>query len=285
MNISILQNYWELTKPRLVSLVLLSTVVGFVMAEKGSVDWKLLMLTLFGTALTAAGSMALNQWMESDRDAMMKRTAVRPIPQKRISRPQALLFGGILSLTGVALLYTFVNPISSGIAAATILSYLLVYTPLKVKTVYSTLVGALPGALPPLIGWAASRGELNFQGWTLFAIVFFWQMPHFLALSWMLRDQYKVAGFRMLAVLDPDGKQVFKEMVFYSIVMVPVSVLPSFVGLTGIVYGGIMLILSLGFLFLLWKDRNQFNEKARFLFRMSLLYLSILLIVMMIDKQ
>lgn len=284
-SIKILKNYFELTKPRLVSLVLLSAVVGFVMATTREISWKLLTEMLIGTALTAGGSMALNQWMESERDARMKRTAVRPIPQNRISKQGALVFGWTLSISGALFLWVFVNPLSSFIAAATIVSYLFFYTPLKITSVYSTLVGAIPGALPPMIGWAAVHNTLGPGAWILFAIVFFWQMPHFLTLSWMLREQYRAADFKMLAVVDLSGEKVYREIVIYSVVMIPVSLCPVWIGMAGHFYFFGMLILGIGFLAAVLLCRNRLNEKARLLFRLSLLYLTFLQILMLFDKQ
>ena len=280
-----LKDYWELSKPRLISMVLLSSMVGYYLGMKGNFSWPLFSRTLIGTALTAAGSMALNQWMETDRDAKMKRTENRPLPAGRLTGSQALSFGILTILLGIASLFFFVNKLSAMMSAFTVLSYLFFYTPLKPVTTYSTLAGAIPGAIPPLIGWAAVRGELSWEAWTLFAIIFFWQLPHFLAISWMFRHEFAAANFKMLAVVDQDGRQVARQMVYYSAILLPVSLLPTFMHLTGKVYFIGAAILGMIFIWNSLQCLRDLDGKARLLFRTSLVYLSVLLFLMVVDKQ
>lgn len=279
------KHYWELTKPRLVSLVLLSTMVGYYLASEGNPFSQLFWLTLIGTALAAGGSMAINQWMETDRDAKMKRTAGRPLPSKKIGLVPALIFGTLLSITGIAWLFRFVNPLSALMSGVTVASYLFCYTPLKPITTHSTLIGAVPGAIPPLIGWSAACGELDFAAWVLFAIIFLWQMPHFLAISWMYRHEFRAADFRFLAVVDTDGKKVAAQMVFYSAALLLMSLIPTFLGLTGKIYFTGALILGIIFFVNALKCLKDLDQNARLLFRTSLIYLSLILILMVVDKQ
>ncbi|MBI3292595.1 MAG: protoheme IX farnesyltransferase [Elusimicrobia bacterium] len=240
--------YLELTKPRLSLLVLATTLIGFDLASRRPVDVPLLLSTLLGTALAAGGASALNQVLERDVDAKMHRTASRPLPAGRLRPDQALAFGVALSVTGILFLTLAVNLLTGFLAAITLAIYLFLYTPLKQKTSLCTPVGAIAGAIPPLIGWAARRGELTFEAWGLFWIVFLWQLPHFLALAWMYREDYARAGFPMLPVVDPDGRSTSRQILLYSLALVPVSLLPTRVGLTGSIYFWGALILSVGFL-------------------------------------
>ena len=278
-------DYFELTKPRLVWLVMLSAMVGFFMGTKEELNISLLLLTLFGTAMVAAGSMAVNQWMEKREDACMARTAGRPLPAGRLNAWEALFFGLGLGAAGLMVLALGVNTISFFLAAMTFGIYLILYTPLKKKTSLCTVIGAVPGALPPLIGWsAASGGAPSLPAWIIFMIIFLWQMPHFLAIAWLCRKEYARAGFAMLSVEDPTGIRVGRQIILYSLLLLPVSLLPTFFGLTGPVYFFAALILGSVFLGAGIYSLRQMDEKARLLFRVSVLYLFFLLIFMVADK-
>lgn len=279
------RDYMELTKPRLVSLVLLSAAVGFFLAEPADFHPWLLAHMLLGTLLVAAGSMTLNQWMERHEDAKMIRTSHRPLPAGRLLPAEALIFGVLLSAAGLFILSLLQSPAPCLLAAITLFSYLLLYTPLKRKTSLCTIVGALPGALPVLIGWTAAAGRPSFQGWVLFFILFLWQMPHFLAIAWLYRHEYANAGFSMLSVTDPDGRQVGRQIVLYSLALLPVSLLPAMVGMTGMFYFFSAFILGIVLAGLAVKGVSQLDQKARPLFRASVLYLAALLILMVLDKR
>ncbi len=278
-------DYLELAKIRLVSLTLWSAAAGVILADHHPVHFKTLLLTLIGAGLVAAGSMSLNQWMERVEDGLMTRTANRPLPAGRLDPKEALGAGLLLSMAGLALLFYGVNALSASLAALTLISYVLIYTPLKKITSWCTLVGAIPGALPPLIGWAAVKGELSLQAWVLFAIVFFWQMPHFYAISWFCRKEYSAAGFRMLSVEDPGGRRVAKEIFFYSLLMIPVSLLPFFSGIAGKVYFGAALFMSLCVAVLSVFCLKDLDRHARLFFRSSLLYLTLLFIFMVTNQR
>jgi protoheme IX farnesyltransferase len=274
----LLDDVLELVKARLSLLVLLTTLVGFLIAWRGPIPWVLLTATLLGTALCAGGAAALNQWMERDIDARMKRTRERPLPAGRMSPRDALLFGLFFSLTGIAILGLFTNLRATFLAFATIAIYIVVYTPMKRMSSLNTLVGAIPGALPPLIGWVAARGSYSLEGGLLFATLFFWQMPHFLAIAWMFRDDYKAGGCIMLTDSDPDGSMTGRQALLYSICLIVISLLPGFLGFNSPLYFYGALLLGLAFstfaaIFLLRRDRDS----ARNLFFASIIYLPLLL--------
>ena len=276
--IGLLEDLMELVKARLSLLVLLTTLVGFLIAWRGPTPWVLLTATLLGTALCAGGAAALNQWMERDIDARMKRTRERPLPTGRMSPRDALLFGLLFSLTGIAILGLFTNLRAAFLAFATIAIYIVVYTPMKRMSSLNTLVGAIPGALPPLIGWVAARGSYCLEGGLLFATLFFWQMPHFLAIAWMFRDDYKAGGCIMLTDNDPDGSMTGRQALLYSICLIVISLLPGFLGFNSPLYFYGALLLGLGFsafaaIFLLRRDRDS----AKNLFFASIIYLPLLL--------
>lgn len=278
-------DYLELAKLRLVSLVLLSTAVGFFLGSPGSPDMAALGMVLFGTALVAAGSMSLNQWMEREEDALMNRTASRPLPAMKLQPKEAFWFGTLLAAGGILVLCVGVNAISSLLAAFTLFSYLLFYTPMKKSSSFCTLVGAVPGAVPPLIGWAAAARHLSLEAWIFFAILFLWQMPHFFAIAWFCRKDYAAAGFKMLSVEDPGGGKISRQILFYTLALVPVSLLPSVVGLTGPFYlaaalgaGGLLILLAV-------KGLGRIEDLAFPIFRGSILYLAFLLLCMVLDKR
>ena len=278
-------NYVTLAKPRLNLLVLLTTAAGLYLASPGGVALPVLVHTLLGTALVAGGAAALNQVWERDTDALMRRTRTRPIASGRLRVSEGLVFGVGLSAAGLVELAVWVNPISAGVAALTLGSYVLMYTPLKRRTSFATLVGAVPGALPPVIGWVAATGSLTPPAFVLFGIAFFWQMPHFLAIAWLYRDEYEAAGIPLLPVLEPDGRRTGRQALLYGAALLPVSLLPPLVGLAGGFYlvvatvlGLTMIGLSAGF------ARDRSNPAARRLFLFSIIYLPLLWGTLVADR-
>ena len=277
--------FLELTKVRLTALVLFTTVVGFYMGAKGSPDFALMASVLIGTGLVASGAAALNQLLERDFDSRMLRTESRPLPSGRIQPETVLLFGVICAAAGLACLALTVNLLTSFLGAVTLLGYLFVYTPLKRVTALNTSVGAITGALPPLMGWTAARGELGGGGWALFVILFLWQLPHFLAIAWIYRDQYAKAGFVMLPLVDPSGNRTGRQAVGHTIGLLIVSFAPFLFGLSGFVYFAGAVVLGASFLaFALRFCMNLSQGRARQLFFMSIVYLPVLLVIMVLDK-
>lgn len=279
-----LAGFLELTKPRITFLVVLTTLVGFLVASPRPVPVLLLLHALVGTALTAGAAGALNQWAERRLDAEMRRTARRPLPSGQLTPLEAAVFGVGLTLAGTAYLALTTNGLASALAAVTIASYLLLYTPLKRVTSLATVVGAVPGALPPLIGWAAARGRLGVEAWVLFGILFLWQMPHFLALAQLYRADYARAGFRMLTVEDATGRGAGRQATLYALALVPVSLLPTPLGLAGPVY--FLGALALGIAFLAAGVAMAVDPTspaaARRLFHVSLLYLPAICILLLV---
>ena len=277
--------FCELVKARLTFLVLLTTLVGFYVGSAGAIHVALMLYALAGTGLLACGAAALNQLLERQYDAKMQRTADRPLPSGRLQPEMALIFGGVCSIGGLVLLASAVNLLTSFLGALTLISYLFIYTPLKRVTWLNTAIGAVPGALPPLMGWTAARGELGGEGWSLFAILFFWQIPHFLAIAWLYRDQYANAGFVMLPSIDRDGFRTGRQAVSHAAGLIVASLMPAFFGLAGVIYFAGALLL--GALFLgaaVLFARTLTTERARQLFFASILYLPLLLGLMVIDK-
>lgn len=275
----------DLFKSRLTLLVLLTTLAGFYAASEGAMDFVLLGHTLLGTALIACGAAALNEWWERDLDAKMERTASRPLPAGEMTPNAVLIIGGSMCIGGLIHLALFVNPLTSLIGALTMISYVFVYTPLKTRTTLNTLVGAIPGGLPPLMGWAAARDQVSKEGWALFAIIFFWQLPHFLAIAWLYRDEYSKAGFVMLPSRDPSGERTGRQAVSHTLGLIPVSICPAIFGVSGVVY--FFGALVMGMLFLLCAirfSRELTRVRARQLFFASILYLPLLFGLMALDK-
>src|ERR1700723_3222555 len=228
--------YVVLTKPDVTFLVVITTVAGFYLGSRGPLDWPLLLNTLGGTLLVAGGPAALNQHIEREMDSQMRRTAARPLPSGLLQPRDVLVFGVGTIVIGTAWLLLAVNLLASAVALATSVLYLGLYTPLKTRTTLSTAVGAIPGALPPLIGWAAARGSLSLGAWVLFAILFFWQFPHFMSIAWIYREDYARAGIRMLPTVDRKGDATYRQIVCTSAILVWVSALPSVVGMAGMRY-------------------------------------------------
>ena len=277
--------YSDLVKARLTLLVLLTTLVGFYLGWHGPANYLLVLHTMLGTALVAAGASALNQLLERDHDARMRRTQDRPLPSGRLQPTTVALFGGVCACAGLLYLALAVNLTTSVVGAVSLLSYLFIYTPLKRITWLNTMVGAIPGALPPLMGWTAAQGRLSSEGWTLFAILAFWQLPHFFAIAWIYRDEYAKAGFKMLSVVDPDGRRTARQSVSLTLGLLPVSLCPFLFHMTGPIYLVSALVLGLAFLWFAIQFARQLTlSRARQLFFFSILYLPLLLIVMVLDK-
>lgn len=279
-----LSPFLALTKPRLVSMVLLSTMVGFWLGLPPGSNLFLSLQVLIGTAFVAGGAMALNQFLERQTDAKMVRTQNRPVVTGEIRPAHAFFFGTAITLFGFLWLLVFVNVPSMLLALATSVSYLLFYTPLKRKTPLAVLVGAVPGALPPLIGWAAATGTISIKGMIPFLIMFFWQMPHFLAIAWMYRSDYERAGLPMLSVLDRRGHAVAREMITHTCALIPASLLPTIFGLTGTVYFFGAFLLGLGFSAAIIFAAADLDSRSRYVFRASIVYLTLLFILMVVDK-
>lgn len=278
-------DFIELTKPRVVIMILVTTLVGFYLAEVGTFDYLLLVHTLAGTALAAGGTLALNQLMEREADAKMQRTRLRPLPDGRLQPIDALVFGTVVTVAGLLYLAVTVNHLSALVTAAISVSYLFAYTPLKQRTSLCSAVGAIPGALPPVIGWAAVRGTLDMEAWVLFAIMFLWQLPHSLAIGWLYRDDYARAGFRLLPVVDHDGWDTSCQVVANCLALLAVALLPTIIGLAGPLYFYTSLLLGGMFL---WASinlaRSCSDAAARRLLFASLIYLPVLLAIMALDK-
>jgi heme o synthase len=278
-------DFLALTKPRLNLLVLLTTLAGMYLAAPDGVAPITLLHTLIGTALVAGGASALNQVWERETDGLMRRTRGRPVPDGRLLPGESTRFGIALSLAGLVQLAAGVNVASAVVAAVTLASYVLLYTPLKRRTWLSTLVGAFPGALPPIIGWTAATGHISAAAVTLFAIVFCWQMPHFLAIAWLYREDYARAGLPLLPVIEPDGRSTGRQAFAYAAALVPVSIAPAFFDLAGPVYVAAALALGAALLVLSGRfARERSTASARRLFFASIVYLPVLWAVLVADR-
>ncbi len=275
----------ELVKARLTLLVLLTTAVGFYLGVEGPMNFTALLHTVLGTAAAAAGAAALNQWWEHKLDAMMQRTQFRPVPAGRMRPIEALVIGGTLSIFGVTYLALVCNALSAALAAITIIVYIFAYTPLKTVSTFNTALGAVPGALPPMIGWAAARGTLNAGAWMLFAILFFWQLPHFFAIAWMYRDDYARAGFQMVSTDDRTGERSASQSVFFCMLLLIIAGLPAYLGIATVFYllaelllGGVFVGMAMRFL------KTRARADARRLFITSIVYLPLLLGALVLSK-
>jgi protoheme IX farnesyltransferase len=274
----VLRNYLELTKPSITWLIMASTAVGYYFGLGSTpVQWLVLVHTLLGTGLLASGTATLNEWYERDADAKMRRTEARPIPSGRVSPRRALAFGIALSVLGYTELLLAVNLPAALLGLATLSIYLFLYTPLKRRTRHATTIGAFPGAMPPLIGYAAAAGALSGRAWALFAILFLWQFPHFLSIAWMYREDYGRAGIKMLPVVEPDGKATARQIVLSALLLIPASLVPSFLHMAGTVY--LFGALALGLMFLTAGLRVAFERtrlRARQVLLASVVYLPLL---------
>jgi protoheme IX farnesyltransferase len=289
-----MRDYIELTKPRITWLILMSTGIGYFFGLPAAANWldflkaiSLLSLlhTVVGTGLIASGTAALNQWYEREADRKMKRTAMRPLPAGKLPAGRALAFGIALSVAGFAELWLGVNLLSGLIGAFTLASYLFLYTPLKQRTWWSTTIGAIPGAMPPMIGYAAAAGTITRESWVLFAILFLWQFPHFYSIAWMYKEDYARAGIRMLPVVEPDCRSTARQIVLYGIALVPVSLAPALLGMSGRIYLVGALVLGLWFLYSgvrVAVDRTVLRARAVLI--TSVLYLPLIYGLMLIDR-
>lgn len=281
-----LKDYIELTKPRIVLLVLITATIGYYLGGQGIRSYWQLFYLLLGTSLVCGGSAVLNHYLERDTDAVMKRTRRRPLPTGRIKPVHALQFGVILSLLGVFVLYTELNILTAFLGLLTNFMYVLVYTPMKRVSWWNTTIGAFPGAMPPLGGWAAATGTLNFDAGILFLILFIWQHPHFYAIAWMFRDDYRQAGFKMLPGQEHEGWDMFRQVQYYSLLLIPISLIPTATGLSGLIYmaGALaagLAMLWVSFLFI----RSHSLQDARRLLKATVIYLPILLTLIIIDTR
>jgi protoheme IX farnesyltransferase len=281
----IVSDYLELSKSRIVLMVLITTLGGYLFAP-GAMDALLLVHALIGTALVAAGTNALNQYVEREHDAKMLRTKARPLPAGRITPRAALLFSAGIAVAGTLYLGLAVNWLTAFLGAFTLTSYIFVYTPLKRVSTLCTVIGAVPGAIPPLMGWTAATGELGIGGWIVFGISFFWQLPHFMAISWIYREDYARGGFVMLSVEDSDGGAVARQAIYYTLALLAVSVTPTLLGMTGIVYllaataaGAALLATTIRFYF----DRGMRN--ARSVFMTSNIYLLVVMLLLVLNVR
>lgn len=278
--------FYELTKPGITRMVLITTAAGFYLASSGSVDVVLLLHMLLGTTLAASGTNALNQWFEREADRNMRRTANRPLPSGRLASGEAAFFAWAISVVGLLYLTAFVNLLTAVIVALSLSSYVFVYTPLKRKTWFATVIGAVPGALPILAGWTATGQPVSPAAWALFGILFAWQMPHFYALAWIYREDYGRAGFQMLTVVDETGRRAARHSMLFAALLIPISLLPTIYGITGTVYLIGALFLGVGFLILASGMLRKPTEKLAWrVFTGSIIYLPVLLLLMVVDKM
>ena len=279
-------DFVSLTKPRIALMVLITVFTGFVLGARGASNPTTLFLTMAGTGLVACGASVMNQVMEKDRDKLMRRTANRPLPAGRVGSKEAFFFGVFITVAGLLMLGLGVNLLSTGVAFATWFLYVFVYTPLKPLTTLNTAIGAVPGALPPVIGWAAATDQLGVEPWALFLIVFLWQFPHFLAIAWLYREDYARGGFRMLPLVDPSGVITGRQAAFHALALIPAGLLPTAIGLAGNVY--FVGALLLGFYYLagsgrFWTDISE--PSARRLMKASFLYLPAIVLLLLLNPR
>ena len=276
--------YVALTKPRISVMVLVTVAVGFVLGAPGSISPVKLLLTLVGTGLVAGGASAWNMILERERDARMRRTSTRPLPSGKLALAEAVTFGTVLGVVGFAILLAGVNGLAAGVAATTFVLYVGLYTPLKPITTLNTAVGAIPGALPPVIGWAASSGRLGIEPWALFLIVFLWQFPHFLAIAWIYREDYARGGHKMLPNVDPDGSMTGRQAMWHALELLPAGLIPSLIGLGGRWYFAGAFALGAYYLYYSVRFCLDVNDRtARRLLRASFLYLPLILLLLLLD--
>ena len=277
--------YISLTKPDVSFLVLMTTGAGFYMGVRGPIDWLHMLHVVFGTMMIAAGTAALNHYIERESDRFMRRTASRPLPTGQLTPAEALRFGVALCIAGAIDLFFVAGYLACLLGIITSVSYLLAYTPLKKRTVWATFIGAIPGAIPPMIGWAAATGKLDSGAWLLFAILFFWQFPHFHAISWMYREDYARAGILMLPVVDKDGTRTFRQIILYAATLVAVSLLPAIMGFAGVLYFfGALVTCTALVQVCLWAAHAKTNSRAKWLMHATVMHIPILLGLMMYDK-
>ncbi len=275
----------EMTKPGITLMVVLTAGLGFLLAGGETFSFLLLVYTLLGTGLVSGGASVLNHVIERETDALMQRTANRPLPTGRMDPDVALLFGVAVAVAGLLVLYLAANPLTALLGAAALAGYVFVYTPLKRVSSLATIIGAIPGAIPPMMGWSAVRNEIDLAAWGLFGLLFFWQMPHFLAIAWLCREDYAKGGFPLLTVNDPDGTRTARQAVLWGAALIPVSLLPSVFGLMGGLYFAGALVLGLVYLaFGIGFARSRSTPRARWLMLASILYFPAVLLVMLLDR-
>src|SRR5580658_848914 len=280
-----MKDYIALTKPRITWLILMSTGVGYFFGAQNGWHLVTLIHTIIGTGLIASGTAALNQWYEREADAKMRRTQARPLPAGRLVAWKALVFAILISVAGFAELWIGANALAALLGLFTLLCYLFVYTPLKQRSPHSTTIGSIPGAMPPLIGFAAASGRLTWDAWVLFAILFLWQFPHFYAIAWMYKEDYARAGIRMLPVVEPDGKSTARRILLYSVALIPISLMPKFFAMAGNVYLYGALALGLAFLYYGLRIRwDRTRQQARRVLLASVVYLPVLFGLMLFDR-
>ncbi len=276
----------ELTKPRIAIMLVLTSAAGFYLGTIGAFDYFLFANSMIAITLLAFGVATLNQYWERDLDKLMTRTSNRPLPTSKVTPTEALVFGILQCAVAEMYLFLLVNPLTAFLGLLVIIGYVLVYTPLKTRTSVSTAIGAIPGALPPLMGWTAAANDITLGAWALFAMQFLWQFPHFLAIAWMYREEYAKAGILMLPVVEPSGKITARQIVMFTIMLIPVSLAPFFFGLSGPIFLVGAVILGVLFLFAsIQAARAKTNEKAKRLLLASVIYLPLLFMLMVADKR
>jgi protoheme IX farnesyltransferase len=279
------RDFVALAKPRLNLLVVASTLAGYWMAGTDGLGALRLLGTLLGTGLVAGGASAYNQLFERDLDALMRRTRLRPLADKRLQPIEGAVFATAIAVTGLLMLAAAANLLAAAVALVTLVSYVVIYTPLKRRSSFGTVIGGIPGALPPIIGWAAARGDLSTNAWILFGIVFLWQLPHFLAIAWICREDYARAGYPMLPVIEPDGRSTGRQSVVFAAALVPLSLAPTLIGLAGKSYFAGALALGLIFVALTIRFANTRSVRdARLVFFASIIYLPLIWILMIADR-
>ncbi len=276
----------ELTKPRIAILLVLTSAAGFYLGSTGGFDYVLFANSMISITLLAFGVATLNQYWERDLDKLMTRTATRPLPRSKVTPTEALVFGILQCVIAEAYLFLLVNPLTAFLGLLVIVGYVLVYTPLKTRTSVSTAIGAIPGALPPLMGWTAAANDITLGAWALFVMQFLWQFPHFMAIAWMYREEYAKAGILMLPVVEPSGRLTMRQIVMFTIMLVPVSLAPFFFGISGPIFLAAASVLGILFLIVsIQAARSKTNEMAKRLLLASVIYLPLLFIFMVADKR
>ena len=281
----IIQAYIELIKPSILTMVLITTLLGYYLGNEGAISWIKLTWTLLGTGLSAGGASALNQYLERDQDKLMERTCNRPIPAGILQPQSALLFGLIAVIIGSIILVLKINTLTGFLSLLTAFMYVLIYTPIKKLTWLNTSFGSIPGALPPLGGWVAATGNVDSGAWILFAILYLWQHPHFFAIAWMCKDEYEKAGFKMLPVIEPNGTRMIRQIFWHLTLLFPVGFLPFIIGMSGNIYlFGTTILTLLYFLSAIPMLKEKSSKNASRILKASVLYLPLLIVIIIIDK-
>ena len=284
-NLLIINSYIDLMKPSILIMVLITTILGFYLGSDGNIIWINLIWMITGTTFSAGGASVLNQYLERDQDKIMNRTCDRPIPLGIISPYNALVFGIITVIIGTSILVVKINLLTGFLSLLTVFMYVLVYTPMKRVTWLNTSIGSVPGALPPIGGWAAATNSIDSGAWILFGILYLWQHPHFFAIAWMCKNDYEKAGFKMLPVIEPDGKRTVRQILWHLSLLFPISLLPVLIGMNGYIYlYGSLIITLYYFLSAFPMLKNKSHKNASQILKASVLYLPALLVIIIIDK-